>query len=268
MLIISFVMQETKDEKAYYYFDESGTPEILGRKGKNLIESGKSSRYFIIGFISTTTPRKLSSSLLELRKELASDAGLASIPSMKNTLKSFHANRDCRKARDRVFDVLKNQDFEFYCIVARKRLSVFKGRFKLKDSRLYEYLVSRILEDKLHIYREIDCYFSSMKNVVRADTMASAIKAAMNKFESKWKKANTNTINILIEKNEKELNLQATDYMLWAVYQAFENDDFKYLEMMSKQTRLIIDVFSSDPVGTYYSSRNPLTADKKEIWQD
>ncbi len=40
-------MKETKQTKAYYFFDEAGDTTILGRKGVNLIESGLASKVFI-----------------------------------------------------------------------------------------------------------------------------------------------------------------------------------------------------------------------------
>jgi len=42
-------MQKTKDIKMYFYVDESGDPMILGRKGKNLLVDGNSSKTFISG---------------------------------------------------------------------------------------------------------------------------------------------------------------------------------------------------------------------------
>ena len=52
-------MKEPRDEKMYYFFDESGSPEILGRKGVNLVNKGTTSKVFMVGFISTTSPRTM-----------------------------------------------------------------------------------------------------------------------------------------------------------------------------------------------------------------
>ena len=35
------VMKHIENIKAYYYFDEAGDPQIVGRKGVNLVATGK-----------------------------------------------------------------------------------------------------------------------------------------------------------------------------------------------------------------------------------
>lgn len=45
--------------KIYFYFDESGDPTILGRKGKNLLKENLVSKTFSVGYIKTENPHKL-----------------------------------------------------------------------------------------------------------------------------------------------------------------------------------------------------------------
>lgn len=52
-------MKEPSDEKMYYFFDESGSSEILGRKRVNLVNKGTTSKVFMVGFISTVNPRAI-----------------------------------------------------------------------------------------------------------------------------------------------------------------------------------------------------------------
>lgn len=44
-------MQKVQDIKMYYYFDEAGTPQILGRKGVNLIKKSVTSKTFMVGYL-------------------------------------------------------------------------------------------------------------------------------------------------------------------------------------------------------------------------
>lgn len=85
--------------------------------------------------------------------------------------------------REEVYRFLKAQDFKFQCIVARKKLELFRKKFDLKEAKIYKYLVAKLLENRLHLYSEIDCYFSSMGNVVRQDNMQEAINDAILAFK-------------------------------------------------------------------------------------
>ncbi|MFA6857506.1 MAG: DUF3800 domain-containing protein [Treponema sp.] len=87
-------MQEAEDVKAYYYFDEAGDPQILARKGVNLVERGVSSKVFMAGYLETKNPSEISKALVQLREEISKDEYLTGIPSIKKTKRMFHANVD------------------------------------------------------------------------------------------------------------------------------------------------------------------------------
>ena len=61
-------MQEPSETKMYFYFDESGSPAILGHHGKNLLEKGLTSKAFLVGYIQTSNPHELLVNLEKLRK--------------------------------------------------------------------------------------------------------------------------------------------------------------------------------------------------------
>lgn len=229
--------------KAYYFFDEAGDPKILGRRGVNLIERGDASKTFIVGYLETEHPREVRAALQTLHERLRNDEYLADIPSMHSTNKAFHANKDCAEVRSEVFRLLKELDIKFYCIVAHKKEEVFRQQFHLKDSELYKFLVSKLLEEHLHTFDEIDCYFSVMGNVVRQDTMQDAINNAITSFWTKHNQANNSTIRILIQQNSEEPLLQAADYLLWAVQRAFEREERRFFNYMKSKIVQIIEIF-------------------------
>ena len=89
-------MKKTENIKMYYFFDEAGDTTILGRKGINLIEEGKASKVFIVGYLEIANPTKFRKGLLELQNEIINDEYLKDIPSVtKHTCKQFHACMDC-----------------------------------------------------------------------------------------------------------------------------------------------------------------------------
>lgn len=257
-------MKKTENIKMYYFFDEAGDTTILGRKGINLIAEEKASKVFIVGYLEIANPTKFRKGLLELQKEIVNDEYLKDIPSVtKNTIKQFHACMDCSEVREKVFKFLKNQDFTFQCVVARKNLDLFRKKFDLKEGKIYKYLVSKLLENRLHLYSEIDCYFSSMGSVVRQDNMQEAINDAILAFKKKWNKENTNNIRVIIQKSSEEPMLWAVDYVLWTIQRAYEKGEFRYYNYLNDKISLVMDIFDyKNYPHNYYNHKNLLEAKK------
>lgn len=238
--------------KAYYYFDEAGDTAILGRKGVNLIEKGEASKMFMVGYLETTKPQELTRALNDLHKDICEDELYAGIPSMEKTRISFHAAKDCAEVRDRVFHLLKKLDFSYYCVVLKKEEAFFRNMFDFKDAAIYKYAVENLLENRLHLYSEIDCYFSSLGNVVRKDTMQSAINSAIERFKAKSCLDNPSVIRIFIQQSKERPLLQASDYVLWTIQRAYEKGDFRYYNYLKEKICLVCDIIplnkKTDPV--------------------
>lgn len=154
---------------------------------------------------------------------------------MEKTRIAFHAAKDCAEIRDRVFHLLKMLDFTYYCIVLRKKEVFFRSRFDFKDTAIYKYAVENLLENRLHLYSDIDCYFSSLGNVVRKDTMQSAINSAIERFKAKWNRENSSSIRIFIQQSKERPLLQASDYVLWTIQRAYEKGRLPLLQLSERQ---------------------------------
>lgn len=257
-------MKKTEEIKMYYFFDEAGDPQILGRKGVNLVQEGKASKVFIVGYLEVKEPKEFRKGMIAIQQEVINDEYLKDIPSItKSTSKQLHACMDCPEVREKVYRFLKQQDFKFQCIVARKKLETFRKRFDLKEAKIYKYLVSKLMENRLHLYSEIDCYFSSMGSVVRQDNMQEAINNAISVFKNKWNKENTNNIRVIVQKSSEEPMLWAVDYVLWTIQRAYEKGEFRYYNYLKNKISLIYDIFDTEKYPqNYYSDKNPLEAKK------
>jgi hypothetical protein len=258
-------MKETQNVKMFFYFDESGSPSILGRRGKNLITSGMVSKTFSVGYIQTTTPHIISVELEKLRKEIITDQYYKDIPSIKNLVNGFHANKDCHEVRDKVFHLLKTFDFETYIVIAQKSEAIFRKKFNMSDKKLYKFLVSELLKNRIHLYSEIDMYFSEMGDIVSKKNMTEALQDAIDKFHMKWGKENQNSIRIFVQQPSHLPALQIIDYVLWAVYRAYENNDFRYFNFIRDKIKLVHDIFDKNTnefYGAFYTERNPLEEKK------
>ncbi len=256
-------MKEAQDVKMFFYVDESGDPAILGRKGRNLLEEGLASKTFIVGYVEIAEPSGLTKALTALREEIAHDEYLAGIPSISSTLKGFHANKDCAEVKERVFRLLKQADFKAYVIVARKDEDRFRKKFSFQTGRLYEFLVAKLFENRLHLYKNIDIYFAAMGNTVREHTMQKAINEAIKTFRQKWDIEHNNTIRIFVQQSSQIPMLQVVDYILWTVNRVYEQGDFRHYRFIKNKISLVQDIFDlAKYPKTYYTPDNPLDINK------
>jgi len=256
-------MQEIQDVKKYFYVDESGDPTVLGRGGRDLLAEGTVSRTFMVGYVETQDPQTITKSLSGLRKELAEDEYLAEVPSIASTLRAFHANKDCAEVKERVFKLLRQMDFTAFAVVARKSEALFRRKFDFSNPKLYEYLVSKLFENRLHLYKRIDIYFAEMGNTVRERNMQSALEEAMRSFRRKWDRENESEVRVFIQSPSQIPMLQVADYALWTINRAYERGDFRYYRFLSEKIALVQDIFDTKNYpNTYYGPKRPLDPEK------
>jgi hypothetical protein len=256
-------MQEVRDVRMYFFVDESGDPAILGRGGRKLMEDGLVSKTFTLGYVETENPGAISKGLVELRKEIAADEYLKGVPSLSSSVEAFHANKDCAEVKERVFRFLKSADFKAFAVVARKDEARFRQKFDLKPAKLYAYLVSKLFENRLHIYKDVDIYFAAMGNVVREHTMRGAIDEAVETFKRKWDAKAENRIRVFVQQSSQLPMLQVVDYMLWAVNRVYERDDWRYFRFIGEKFSLIQDIFDLKAYPrNFYTSAYPLEENK------
>lgn len=239
--------------KIYFYFDESGDPTILGRKGKNLLKENLVSKTFSVGYIKTENPHKLLVDLESLRKELLVDEYLKAVPSIKNLKNGFHANKDCAEIREKVFRLLKKSEFETGIIIARKNEELFRMKFNMSSRKLYKFLVSELMK-KTDDFEDADIYFSEMGNTVSIQNMTEAIENST--------KTETCKRRVFLQQPSQIPLLQVADYMLWTVFRVYEKDEFRFFDYMKEKINFIYDIFDGTQKGTVYNKENPLEQKK------
>ena len=95
--------------------------------------------------------------------------------------------------------------------------------------------------------------------------MTEALKEATEKFQYKWGKENTNNIRVFLQQPSHLPLLQVADYILWAVYQVYEHNEFRYFNFLREKIKLVHDIFdvkNNQYYGTFYTERNPLDEKK------
>jgi uncharacterized protein DUF3800 len=256
-------MKETESSKIFCFVDESGDPIFFNRKGKDLVKSGEASPVFIVGYLETKNHNELTRRLNALREEIKSDEYLKDIPSVKKTLKHFHAKDDCSEVREKVFKAIKDMDFEAFIIVARKDSAQFIKKFGGKDRNFYSYLVEKLFENRLHLYSEMDIYFSKMGNIVREHNMRDALEKAKVSFNEKWNKESNSDMKIFIQEPSQIVPLQIIDYIIWTIYRVYTKNEMRYYNFIQEKIKIVVDIFDGKKYpNNFYNRKNPLDVKK------
>jgi hypothetical protein len=183
----------------YFFVDESGDTVFYNKKGVNLIKSGVASKVFMVGYLETDNTSTITKAVNNIRNEISRDEYLKGIPSVKKSINHFHAKDDCPEVREKIFKSIKQMDFKAFIIVARKNPDRFRKKFDLKTKKLYTFLVEKLFENRLHLYSEIDIYFSKMGNTVREQNMKTALENAKSVFSQKWGLENYGNLRVFIQ---------------------------------------------------------------------
>lgn len=118
-------MKEIKLKKKYFFVDESGDSTFYDKNGNLIVGNEGCSKILLLGFIQTDNPHKIRKEFLNFENNIAQDKYLAEIPSIKKTLRAFHAKDDCPEVRQAIFKKILELDFKAQFVVARKRERIF-----------------------------------------------------------------------------------------------------------------------------------------------
>lgn len=105
----------------WFFVDESGDPTFYDRQGNLIVGQEGCSPILLLGFVETSDPKLLRSSLLALQQEIVNDPYFEGVPSLTKTSVAFHAKDDLPEIRYRVYQLLATLDFKAQLIVFAKR---------------------------------------------------------------------------------------------------------------------------------------------------
>jgi len=259
--------------KAYHYFvDEAGTPEIWGRRRKNILIGEKTSKYFMIGLADIREVSVAANALDNLRAIFLNDPEFAHIkslhPGKKKTARQFHAKDDHPKIRERVFSLLCRQEYDirFYAVVRNKqavldtikRMKSIDSSYYHKSNYLYDALVQRLFSGRLHFDNSrYKVYFAQRGKTPRQKALTNALHKAQRDYEEfasmPEKKPKIQFVSGFPHEYE---GLQMVDYFCWALQRLYERDDNHYWKRLwqAGKIRCVVDMDENE----IYSKDNPL----------
>lgn len=255
-------MKKTRKKNIYFFVDEAGDPCFFDKNGRLIVGHEGCSKILMLGFIETDEPHIIRTELAALRAKLNEDKYLAGIPSMKKSLRYFHATDDCPEVRQEVFRNIQKLNFKAQFVVARKIEDVFRRKYKCDENKFYDSLISRLFKNVLHRSENNFIYFSQRGSKLRQEPLEKAIERAKNSFETRWLiKIQSNTF-IQAQNPSGEPCLQVIDYMNWALYRVFSKGEMRYYNFVKDKVSFVWDIYDSNYPNNFYSKSNELDVKK------
>lgn len=236
-------MKQPDTKQRWYFIDEAGDPAFYTKGRKIIVGTEGCSRTFSVGFLWTLDPEPIRNGLEQLRSEMAADLYLKDVPSIKKSLVAFHAKDDCAEVRQAVFKLLSQLEFRVNVIVARKNEPDFRKHFDCSQDKYYDFLVSRLLWNQLHVFAENTIVFSRRGTKARQHSLREAVALAVREFRTKHADASKTDVIVLTDYPTREPALQAADYAMWAVQRAFEKGEMRYFEFLRDKYHFVWDIF-------------------------
>lgn len=269
--------------KSHYYFvDEAGTPEIWGKRKKDIRIGNGGSTYFMMGLADIREVSVLSNAIDNLRRCLLNDPKFSDIYSLtrnKNkTAKQFHAKDDHPRIRERVFALLcRNEyDIRFYAVVRHKqsvletieRMESIDASYRYKPNHLYDAMIRRLFSGRLHYDRSrYSIYFAQRGKSARQRALMGALQNAQKDYEAHaGLEPNDPTIRFISGLPRDYQGLQIVDYFCWALQRLYERGENQYWKRLwdAGKVRCVVDLDDVTvrwPQGQIYSQSNPLTGE-------
>jgi hypothetical protein len=260
----------------HYFVDEAGDLTLFDKSGRVIVGREGVSHCFYVGLVDLPDPLAAHGAIEDLRKNLLGDPYFRGIPSMqpdaRKTAIAFHAKDDLPEVRREVFRLLPSLGGRVIVAFRRKSLLADEARAqyeatgqKLAVDRVYDDLVARVFQGKLHTADTNNIVFARRGKSDRNESLTTAIERARTSHIRRWKQSDVRRpTNIKSAVPSQSVGLQVIDYYLWALQRMVERREDRFFAMLSSQYRLIMDLDDRRErgYGAWYRDNAPLTLEK------
>jgi hypothetical protein len=263
-----------------YFVDEAGDGTLFDKKGRVIIGEEGCSKFFMIGLADIADAAAIKADFDALRAQVTGDPFLKKLrqfkPERKETSVYFHATVDPVEVRWEVYKILLRHDFRFTAVIKSKRtvLEYVKTRnqknkdYWYHDDELYDFILRRLLKERLHQHDEYRVTFASRGNKKRSAEFRTAIEQARAAFLQEHQIDSLAAVQVQPAYSRDEAGLQVVDYCLWALQRACEKPMEagcdRYLNPLWEvgKISLVIDCDDTrkNAYGEYYTRKKPLLA--------
>lgn len=263
---------EKKHSPTYHrYIDEMGGTTFYGSRRKLILGQEGVSNCFGIGLVKLKEPaRNVREKVEALQREVEADTLLNEIPSVKKRIGSggfyFHACKDTPDVRFVFLRYLRELKCEAEVVMARKIPAIFESTHHSQEDEFYADILSHLIKQRVKRPGTLVLNIAQRGSSTREKILSRALKIAMKRASRKWSEPLPARVVFNIQNPRSEPLLNVADYLCWSVQRVFERGETRYYDALSKQIRLVVDLYDSENYArsqNYYDRRNPLTVKNK-----
>ncbi|MBI4744528.1 MAG: DUF3800 domain-containing protein [Actinobacteria bacterium] len=234
--------------------DESGKPEIFSAKGINLVEKGHASKYLILSAVRTKDQLELQQQVTDFKSKLLKDDSLKSYFSSSYSLDNFHASNDFPEIRKRFCEFITTLNVKID-VMAVEKLKCYPN-LQNSPGRLYGFMAGQLLKDICHKAEHTEIVFSrkDSKLKLRNELEIEVERVRLNYINNHENINNDFKLSYYHNPHYTHGGLQVADYISFAVFKVFENNNYELFDIIQNKIGWIRDVCNKK----YFTRRNPL----------
>jgi len=241
--------------KTYIFIDESGKPEVFSFKGVNLVEKGQATKFLILAAIRIEDQLLLQQKVIDFKGSLLKDKELTSIFSSAYALDSFHAQSDYPQVRERFYNFIKELKEIKIDVIVVEKLKCY-SQLKENPGKMYGVMAGQLLKNICHQTDQTEIVFSRKDSKLKLrKELEIEVERIRLDYLDKHPRLNAE-LSLSYQHNPHYTHggLQIADYVAYAVFQLFENNNDFYYKIIKKRIGKIQDICNKK----YFTQGNPL----------
>ena len=238
----------------YIFLDESGKPEVYSAKGVNLVEQRKATKFLVLAAIRCEDQLLIQQQVTDFKANLLRDKDLTKIFSPAYALDNFHAQTDYLEVREKFFNFMNTLDIKIDVIVVEKLKCL--DHLKRNPGKMYGVMAGQLLKNICHQAEKTEVIFSRKDSKLKL-RQELEIEVERIRFDYLTKHPNLESkfsINYQHSPHYTHSGLQVADYVAYAVFQVYENKNWKWHEIIKNKIGKIQDICNKK----YLTRSNPL----------
>ncbi|MBI3289926.1 DUF3800 domain-containing protein [Candidatus Microgenomates bacterium] len=238
----------------WLFIDESGKPEVFSAHGENLVLKNNASKFLILAAVRSENQLELQQLIIELRLSLLKDPDLTKIFSAAYSLDSFHAQTDYAEVKEKFYDFINSLPIKVDVLVVEKLLCY--DALKDNPGRMYGIMSGQLIKNLCHQAENTEIVFSRKDSKLRLrQELETEVERVRLSYMEQHPDLNANLkLSYYHNPHYTHGGLQIADYIAYAIFQVFENNNRTWYEMVKNKIGKIQDICNKK----YFTRSNPL----------
>ncbi len=241
--------------KTYIFIDESGKPEIYSAKSVNLVEKGQATRFLILAAIRTENQLFLQQKVIDFKSTLLKNKELTNIFSSAYALDSFHAQSDYPQVREEFYSFIKELEEIKIDVIVVEKMKCYQ-QLKENPGKMYGVMSGQLLKNICHQTDQTEIIFSRKDSKLKLrKELEMEVERIRLDYLYNHPRLNAE-LSLTYQHNPHYTHggLQIADYVAYAIFQFFENNNDTYYNIIKSRIGKIQDICNKK----YYTQSNPL----------